>query len=75
MNKGKTLYFRKTYKLLVHLIAIRGEYHFHYNTASFANAEDVLSTTTIQPNKTIDIVTIDSLENGKQVIDSEVKIG
>ena len=74
MNKGQTLYFRKTYKLFIHLIAIRGEYHFHYNTASFANADDILSTTTIQPNKTIDIITIDSLENGKQIIDSEVRL-
>jgi hypothetical protein len=73
MNRNKTLYFRKTHKLFIHLIAIRGEYHFNYTSASFANSEDILATTTIQPNKTIDITTIDTLEKGKEIIDSEVR--
>jgi hypothetical protein len=54
---------------------VRGEYHFNYNSASFADSEDMISTSTIQPNKTIDITTIDTLEKGNQIIDSEVRAG
>jgi hypothetical protein len=61
MNKNKTLYFRKTHKLFVHLIALRSEYHFTYTSASFADAADMLCTTTIQPNKMIEVTTIDVL--------------
>lgn len=74
MNKNKTLYFRKIHKLFINSIVVRGSYHFHYSSSSFAESEDIISTNAIQPNKTIDITTIDTLEKGNQAIDSEVRI-
>jgi hypothetical protein len=72
MNKNKTLYFRKTHKLLIQMISLRGEYHFNYTSLAFANSEDIVSTTSIQPNKIIEVTTIDIIQHGKESLDSEV---
>jgi hypothetical protein len=70
----KTIYFKKTHKLFISSIVLHNSFHFHYTSNLFANAENILSTTVIQPNKNIDIVTIDVLENGKENIDSQVNL-
>lgn len=72
MNKNKTLYFKKTHRLFISSIVLHNSLHFHYYSRANADSEGIVSASVIQPNKTIDVVTIDVIENGKEKIDSEV---
>lgn len=68
----KTIYFKKTHKLFISSIVLHNSFHFFYTSKLNADSETINSTTVIQPNKNIDVVTIDLLENGKESIDSDV---
>lgn len=72
MDRNKTLYFRKTYRLLINSVVFRSKYNLHYSTNSFADSESLLCMTIVQPNKTIDITTVDVIEKGRESIDSQV---
>jgi len=42
---------------------MQNKLHYYASSASYSDVEDVISTTIIQPNKVIDIVSIDQLKN------------
>ena len=60
----KILYYRQTYKLLISNIVMQSKIHYYISSSFKSDTEDIISTTVIQPNKVIDIVTIDKLERG-----------
>jgi hypothetical protein len=57
----KIIYYRQTYKLLITSIVLQNKLHYYASSTSSSDIEDVVSTVVIQPNKVIDIVTIDQL--------------
>ena len=69
---NKTIYFRKNHKLLISSIVLQNKLHYYYKCNSYGDSEDILSTTVIQPNKIIDVITVDKVERGHEVFDSEV---
>jgi hypothetical protein len=72
MQRGKTIYFRKTHKLYISNIVLQNKLHYLYRSEGFANSEEVLSTLIVQPNKILDIVTVDQLDGSMEHSNSEV---
>lgn len=61
MSKNKTIFFKKTHKLFISTLVLHNNLHYHCASRLYADSEDIRSTTVIQPNKTVDVITIDSL--------------